>query len=136
MAKKKQVYRSIREIWGEERTVLVFISENLKSGQIRGIYQSLNKKIKKLQELRNKLSNSRKKQNKLQLEKRLEKLTQDKFNLLQWSLTEKSEGKFILDFSINQEYLEEIEEKLGLRIFYDRQAHLEKQQILLELSTA
>ncbi|MDR4506106.1 MAG: hypothetical protein MRK01_15130 [Candidatus Scalindua sp.] len=37
------IYRDKRIIWQEERTVIVFISERLKSGQIRGIYQSLGK---------------------------------------------------------------------------------------------
>jgi hypothetical protein len=39
-----QVYRDKREIWNEVRTILVFISDKLKAGQLRGIYQSLEKK--------------------------------------------------------------------------------------------
>ena len=35
-----QVYRDKRVIWGNERTVIVFISERLKAGQIRGVYQA------------------------------------------------------------------------------------------------
>jgi len=46
-----QVYRDKREIWQEERTVVVFISEKLKAGQIRGIYQSLEKKAKTAQRI-------------------------------------------------------------------------------------
>lgn len=38
------VYREKREIWGEERTVLVFVSKRLMDGQLRGVYQSLRKK--------------------------------------------------------------------------------------------
>jgi len=49
------VYRDKREIWEEERTVVVFISEKLKAGQIRGIYQSLKKKQKQLRELQKSL---------------------------------------------------------------------------------
>ena len=36
-----QAYRDKRTIWKEERTVVVYISEKLKAGQLRGIYQSL-----------------------------------------------------------------------------------------------
>lgn len=39
-----EVYRETKEIWERKRTVLVFVSEKLKEGQLRGIYQSLDKK--------------------------------------------------------------------------------------------
>ena len=47
-----QVYRDKRVIWTEERTVVVYISEKLKAGQLRGIYQSLTKKMKELEEFK------------------------------------------------------------------------------------
>ncbi|MCD6162171.1 MAG: IS1634 family transposase [candidate division Zixibacteria bacterium] len=114
-----QVYRDKREIWQEERTVVVFISEKLKAGQIRGIYQSLEKKQKKLRELQESLSNPRaKKRNKEELEEKISNLLKGQFlnNLIDWSLSEISEGKFQLQFSINQKRLNEIEDKLGFRI--------------------
>ena len=40
---KMQVYRDKRVIWGQERTVVVFVSEKLKAGPIRGKCQSLQK---------------------------------------------------------------------------------------------
>ncbi len=49
------VYRDNRTIWHEERSVIVFISEKLESGQIRGIYQSLDKAEKQLRELQESL---------------------------------------------------------------------------------
>jgi len=45
---RMMVYRDKRIIWGEDRTVIVYISEGLKAGQLRGIYQSITKKIKEL----------------------------------------------------------------------------------------
>ena len=48
-----QVYRDKREIWQEERTVVVFISEKLKAGQIRGIYQSWKKSKNSSENCRN-----------------------------------------------------------------------------------
>ncbi len=66
------VFRDKRIIWGEERTVIVYISENLKAGQLRGIYQSLAKKIKELQKIKTGLTNpGGLKRNKLELEKKL-----------------------------------------------------------------
>jgi hypothetical protein len=39
-----RVYSDKRVIWQSERTVIVFISERFKTGQIQGIYQTLSKK--------------------------------------------------------------------------------------------
>ena len=121
-----QVYRDKREIWQEERTVVVFISEKLKAGQIRGIYQSLEKKQKQLRELQESLSNPRaKKRNKEELENKITNLLKGQFlkNLIDWSVNEISEGKFQLEFSINRERLNEIEDKLGFRIIMTDRHH-------------
>ena len=121
-----QVYRDKREIWQEERTVVVFISEKLRAGQIRGIYQSLEKKQKQLRELQESLSNPRaKKRNKEELENKITNLLKGQFlkNLIDWSVSEISEGKFQLEFSINREKLNEIEDKLGFRIIMTDRHH-------------
>jgi len=121
-----QVYRDKREIWQEKRTVVVFISEKLKAGQIRGIYQSLEKKQKQLRELQESLSNPRaKKRNKEELENKITNLLKGQFlkNLIDWSVNEISEGKFQLEFSINRERLNEIEDKLGFRIIMTDRHH-------------
>ncbi|TEU07250.1 MAG: IS1634 family transposase [Candidatus Aminicenantes bacterium] len=121
-----QVYRDKREIWQEERTVVVFISEKLKAGQIRGIYQSLEKKQKQLRELQESLSNPRaKKRNKEELENKITNLLKGQFlkNLIDWSVSEISEGKFQLELSINREKLNEIEDKLGFRIIMTDRHH-------------
>jgi len=114
-----QVYRDKREIWEEERTVVVFISEKLKAGQIRGIYKSLDTKQKQLRELQKSLSNPRaRKRSQKKLEDQITNLLKGQFmhNLVDWSLSEVSDGKFQLQFSINKEGLNEIEDKLGFRI--------------------
>ncbi len=114
-----QVYRDKRVVWEEERTIVVFISEKLKAGQIRGIYQSLEKKEKQLKKLQETLSNPRaKKRSKKELEDKITNLLKGQFlnNLVDWSLSEISEGKFQLEFQINQKKLNEIEDKLGFRI--------------------
>ena len=114
-----QVYRGKQIIWEEERTLVVFISERLKAGQLRGIYQSLDKIEKELKQLQNDLANSKAKKRKQdQLKNKIENMTKGQFikNIIDWSLKEISEGKFQLEFSINQKSLCEIEEKLGFRI--------------------
>lgn len=116
---KMQVYRDKRVLWQQERTVVVFISEKLKAGQVRGMYQSLEKAEKRLRQLQQKLCNPKAKmRDKEHLENTLRTLVKGQCtkNLIDWSLQEMSEGKFHLEFSINQKKLEEIEGELGLRI--------------------
>ena len=114
-----QVYRDKRVVWQDDRTVVVFVSDKLKAGQIRGIHQSLGKKEKQLRELQEKLSSPKaKKRDKKQLEEKIAGLVKGQFlkDVIGWSLKEISEGKYRLDFWINEEKLSEIEDKLGFRI--------------------
>jgi len=116
---KMRVYRDKRIIWGEERTVIVYISEELKAGQLRGIYQSLAKKMKELQEIQIGLSNPEgQKRDRLQLEERIKDIINGQYtkDLIEWSLKEESKGKFQFDFNISIKNLTEIEDKLGFRI--------------------
>jgi len=112
-------YRDKRKIWGEDRTIVVFISENLKAGQMRGIYQALRKKETQLKELQERLCNPKsKKYKKENLEKQIAVLTKGQFlqHLIDWKLDELSDGKFQLNFSINNEEIKKLEDKLGYRI--------------------
>ncbi|KKM20283.1 hypothetical protein LCGC14_1647030 [marine sediment metagenome] len=114
-----RAYRDKRIIWREERTVIVYISEKLKAGQLRGIYQALTKKMKELKEIQKSLSHpGAKKRDKVQLEEKIKNLVKGQYikGLIEWSLKEESEGRFKLDFYINTENLSEIEDKLGFRI--------------------
>src|SRR3990167_7444325 len=116
---KMQVYRDKRVIWERERTVVVFISEKLKAGQLRGMYQSLEKAEHQLKLLQQNLRNPKgKMRDKAHLADTVRGFVKGQFtkNLIDWSLQEVSEGKFQLEFSINQKKLEEMEGELGLRI--------------------
>ncbi len=116
---KINLFRAKKDIWNEERTVLVFISEKLKSGQLRGIYQVLDKKKLKMTEIQKSLSNPKsKKRKKKELETKIENLLKGQYikDLIIWSLKEQAEGKFLLEFSVDQEKLDKIEDSLGFRI--------------------
>jgi len=113
------VYREKSEIWGDERTVVVFVSDRLKAGQIRGVYQSLAKKEKSLQELQKSLANPRgKKRNKKDLEKKIKTIVSGQYlkDILKWKLTETEQGRFVLDYQVDQEQLQYTEDKLGFRM--------------------
>jgi len=53
------VLRLEREIWGKHRTVLLFISERLRQGQIRGLMQHLKKAVRQLERWKTQLAKPR-----------------------------------------------------------------------------
>jgi transposase len=113
------VYREKGDIWGDQRTVVVFVSDRLKAGQIRGIYQSLTKKEKSLQELQKSLANPRgRKRNRKDLEKKIKTIVSGQYlkGILKWELRETKEGKFVLDYQVDQEQLQCTGDKLGFRM--------------------
>lgn len=112
------VYRAKKNIWGEDRTVLVHVSDKLKAGQWRGVYQSLEKKHGQLREIQERLQKPSKKQpDKEKLQAKIEAIIKGQFmkGLIEWSLDETA-GGLQLTFKTNQEKLAALEDKLGIRI--------------------
>lgn len=113
------VYRTEKQIWGQKRTILVFVSQRLKAGQLRGIYQTLSKRQAALTALRQALQTSRGAlKDRRALEDKIRSLTAGQFlgGLFQWTIREKPNDSFTFDFSINQERLRQLEDELGFRI--------------------
>jgi len=130
-----QVARRQVFVWGKKETVLIFVSDRLKAGQIRGIYQALKKKEKQLQELQEKLAGSNaRRRNRAKLEQQIARICKGQFinGIINWSLKERMSsdqnkrkknsgdlpetGHFFLQYTIRYERLEEIEEQLGFRV--------------------
>jgi len=114
-----KAHRQRKIIWEKDRTVVVFVSDKLKAGQIRGIYQSLGKAEKKLKELQASLvSPGAKKRKKDKLEKTIATLLKEQYikNIIDFSLAETEKERFVLEFCINHEKLKRVEEDLGFRI--------------------
>jgi transposase len=114
-----QIYREKRAIWGEERTILVFVSARLKAGQLRGIYQMLRKKKSALRELQRALANPRaKKRTREQLDAKIEKLLEGQFmdGLISYNLSEIEVGRFGLTYRTSKKDLDALEDRLGFRI--------------------
>jgi transposase len=127
------VYREKREIWGEERTVLVFVSERLKEGQLRGVYQTLEKKKKCLRQIQRRLGNPRaKKRAKEQLEQSIKKVLDGQFmqGLIDYELTSLEEGRWSLTYRTNQKQLEALEDRLGFRIIMTNRHDWESARII------
>jgi transposase len=114
-----QVFRDQREIWGESRTVVVYLSEQLKDGQLRGLQQTLDKKIDKLNQLQSALTRANApRYNQINLEARITNLVKGQYlkHVIDWSLTEPSDGQFRLEHSINLDELTKVKKQLGFRI--------------------
>jgi len=113
-----QVYRSKKNVWDDDRTVITFISEGLKAGQIGWIYNLLDKAKKELTNLQNEINGkSLDKKDKEKLEQKITKIVQDKKinELISWSL-ECGEGKCQLNYLVDQEKLSALEDRFGVRI--------------------
>jgi transposase len=117
--KSLSLYRDKRVIWGAERTVVVLISEKLKAGQLRGIYQALRKRKLALGKIQRSLANPRaKKRTREQLVETIDRLLQGQFmkDLLTYELTELGDGRFSLTYRTNKKRIDQLEDKLGFRI--------------------
>jgi transposase len=128
------VYREKSIIWGDEKTVLVFVSDRLKAGQIQGIHQSLDKKEKILKELQKALKHPKaRKRERMNLEKKIRTITSGQFlkDVIKWKLIEtEEEGKYYLDYCIDKEQLHCVEEKLGFRIIMTNRHEWTSQEII------
>ena len=128
-----EVYRDKREIWEEERTVLVFVSERLRDGQLRGIYQSLEKKKKRLRAIQRALVNPKaKKRSKESLEKTLDILLKGQFmeGLLSYKLKATTPGHWELTYCTEQRKITELEDRLGFRIIMTNRHDWESEKII------
>lgn len=129
---KIDYYRTETIIWGEQRTVIVFISDKLKQGQIRGLYQKLGKKEKSLIELQNKLLYPKaKKRNRKQLEEQINNILNDQTkDLIDWELKRIDTGRYTLTYQLKKEELQRIEDNYGFRIIMTNRHQWETHMIM------
>ena len=116
---KLQLFRDKREIWGSERTVVVLVSQRLKAGQLRGIYQELDRKKTRLRELQRSLANPRaKRRTREELDTKLSTLLKGQYmeGLIRYRLDEREPGRFALYYRTRRKALDDLEDRLGFRI--------------------
>ncbi len=113
------IYRDKRIIWEKERTVIVFVSDKLKSGQVREIYRIIERCKKSLTELQNKLNNnSGKKYTRKTLLAEIDTIIEHKKikNVFSYSLTKKPNKPYQIKYEVDELALSAVEESLGFRI--------------------
>lgn len=112
-------YRKQTQIWGAQRTVILFISDQLKKGQIRGILSMLGKKENQLEKLQSKLADPKSnRRNRKQITEQINNIlnTQQARDLIKWELKWKSKGRYELRFWIDILEMERLQDQQGLRI--------------------
>jgi len=115
-------YRSRRGIWGIDLTALVYISEKLREGQIRGVEQNIRKLWQKLSDLRQairKPTQKGKKRTEAGLKKKIDSLIGSNIprEILGWELTPLDYDAFELQFWIDEEQFQRLKENwFGRRI--------------------
>lgn len=115
------VYREKRMVWGSERTVLVFVSEELKNGQMRGIKQWIDKKKRRLEIIKQSLASPRcKKRPAARVKTTIETLLRDApfgKTFFLWSTKQTpSRGAITLKYAVDQTAIDDVAEELGYRI--------------------
>ena len=115
-------YRVRSRIWGLDLTALVYISEKLYSGQVRGILQNINKLFDKLHNMKEKINTPTKKGRKRDRKKLENKITSliashVPDNLIGWDLHHVTDDAFEFDYWVDEEQFEILKTKwLGRRI--------------------
>jgi transposase len=114
------VFRDKREIWGEERTVVVFVSDKLREGQIRGLLLELDKVENKLKELQKSLKNPRAYNFKAVLEAQervsAELHSANALKVFTFTVEQCTDGGWTLTYKRNADKVDELQEEMGLRI--------------------
>ena len=128
-----EVFRDKREVWGEERTVLVFVSASLKAGQSAGLLSSAAKARARLDAEDKRLRKPRhKKFGEAELRARLAKMAAVKGapGLVKWELKGGAGGGFRVEHGLEADALSKLEESHGFRIIMTNRHAWSTQEII------
>jgi transposase len=129
-------YRERTKIWGLDLTAVVYISETLLQGQIRGIHQDIGKLFSSLEALKEKIKaptrNGRKRVGKKIVEKITSLISSHNLDdLICWDLEERADKGFDLTFSIDEEQFEALQDSwLGRRILITNRHGWSEEEII------
>ena len=130
-------YRTRKEIWGLDLSAVVYISEKLLKGQIRGIEQNIRKLFNKLSELKEKIEIPTKRGKKRTIDDLKKKIssmisTLSNEDIIGWELNHIAEDAFDLEFWVNEERFNIIKEQwLGRRIIITNRHQWTTEEIIL-----
>jgi transposase len=123
------------QIWQLDLSCVVYISEKLLAGQIRGLEQDLKKVFAKLKELQEKIrvpTKRGKKRTKEALEQKIKALVGSLADLIGWQIKPIEQDAFALDFWIEQKHYELLKTHwLGRRILITNRHQWSTEEIIL-----
>jgi len=134
--KEIDCYRTYTQIWDLDLTVVVYISEKLLQGQIRGIRQNIKKLSVALDSLKEKIRlpvRQGPKRTRQTLEKRIRALiaSHNLEDLICWNLRELAEHVFDLTFWIDEDRFKTLQENwLGRRILITNRHDWSEEEII------
>lgn len=102
---KLLVFRDRKVVWGKERTVVVYISEKLREGQLRGLETALAKKFEKLRALKERLNLPRaRRKTKDSIEAKIKDILKGERGklLITYSIIPKGGGRFDIQWEIDR----------------------------------
>jgi transposase len=129
-------YRTRTFIWDIDLTTVVYISDKLWQGQVRGIEQNISKLFTKLKVLKNKIripTKKGRKRNQEALKKKIKSLISflSLDDLICWKLASLSKDAFELDFWIDEDQLNALKENwFGRRILITNRHNWSTEQII------
>jgi transposase len=135
--REMECYRSRCEVWQLDLTCVIYVSEKLLEGQIRGIEQDIKKVFHKLNELKEKIKVPTRrgpKRNKDTLEKKIRSLVTSRSleNLIGWEINHIKGEAFDIDFWINEEEFDFLKTQwLGRRILITNRHNWSTEEIIL-----
>lgn len=135
--KTVRCYRKRTSVWEIDFTIVVYISEELRKGQIRGVKQNIKKLFKKLDELKNKIkipTKRGKKRKREDLEKKIKSLLSSyKLDgIIEYDLQHLMKDAFELVFWINKEEFKRLKnEWFGRRILITNRHQWSIEEIIL-----
>jgi len=128
------VSRLTQEIWGADRTVVLFVSERLRQGQIRGLQQHLDKRLAKLADWKRQLAKPRSGPRSAETaRKRIDELlrAQHVRQVLHVQYNGRRRGANRLEYWVDQEALEHLHtEVFGKRILVTNRADWSTEEII------
>jgi len=134
--KNVSCYQERTTIWGLDLSAVVYISEKLRDGQIRGLEQDISKLCSELDQLRETIKNPSKKGRKRTndgLRKKIASLITSHVpnELIGWELSLLHDDAFDLQYWINADHLEELKEwQFGRRILITNRHHWSIEEII------
>jgi len=125
-------YKTQKMLWGKKRTIIIYISERLKEGQLNGVDKSLLKKMEELGQFKEKINLKSKMGTKKEIENKVKRIIKGEYceKIIDFDI-KKYNGKVNFDYYINQYKYEYIAKNiLGKRILVTTRSDWNEKEII------